>query len=358
MCTGIGSCRYFSWRYAPHAYFAAVSDLALCPTLNPRPSRALGSAAITRLSRLAQEEGMNAEVLSKQRFDVYRAVTNTIVAAIEAGAGEFIMPWHGNGAAIAKPQNAHTRMEYHGINVIVLWAQAYEKGYKSGYWGTFRQWQEVGAQVVKGEKASTIVFFKRIEEEPEEVAGEEPPTRLFARASRVFNADQVAGWMPPKDRLSPGPAEVIESVDLFVRATRATIRHDGSMACYHVLDDYIEMPSIGRFRDTPTSSASEGFASTILHELIHYTGAKHRLGRFGGRLKKEDVAAEELVAEIGAAFLCADLGVSNEPRPDHAAYVASWLTLLKNNTRAIFTASRLAKQATTYLHGVVAENER
>ena len=299
---------------------------------------------------------MNAEVLSKQRFDVYRAVTNTIVSAIEAGAGEFIMPWHGSGAAIAKPQNAHTRMEYHGINVIALWAQAYEKGYRSGYWGTFRQWQEVGAQVEKGQKASTIVFFKRIEEENED-KGDEPATRLFARASRVFNADQVAGWTPPEDRLPPGKAEIMESVDLFVRATRADVKYNGTIACYHIDGDSIEMPSIGRFRDTPTSSASAGFASTILHELIHHSGAKHRLDRFGDRSKKESVAAEELVAEIGAAFLCADLGVSNEPRPDHAAYVSHWLALLKNNSRAIFTASRLANQAAMYLHKVVATNE-
>ena len=95
---------------------------------------------------------MNTQVLSHQRFDVYRAVTDSIVTAIEVGAGEFAMPWHGQGAAIAKPQNAHTRMEYHGINVLALWAQAHAMGYGSGYWGTYRQWQEVGAQVAKGEK--------------------------------------------------------------------------------------------------------------------------------------------------------------------------------------------------------------
>lgn len=300
---------------------------------------------------------MNAEVLSKQRFDVYRAVTNSIIAAIEAGAGEFIMPWHGNGVAIAKPQNARTRLEYHGINVIALWAQAYEKGYRSGYWGTFRQWQEVGAQVVKGEKASTIVFFKRIEEESKN-KGDEPATRLFARASRVFNADQVAGWTPPEDRIPPGKAEIMDAVATFVTATKAEVKWGGNIACYHIDGDYIEMPDISRFRDTPTSSASEGLASTILHELIHLSGARHRLDRFGDRSKKEDVAAEELVAEIGAAFLCADLGVSNEPRPDHAAYVTHWLQQLKNDARAIFTASRLANQAVAYLHEMVVSNER
>ena len=172
---------------------------------------------------------MNAEVPSHSRFDVYRAVTDTIVAAIEAGAGEFVMPWHGHGAAIAKPQNAVTRMEYHGINVIALWAQAYANGYRSGYWASYRQWQTVGAQVVTGATGSTIVFFKRIEDEattePNETA-----VRLVARASRVFNADQVAGWAPPETPRPYGEAETLESVDAFVSATKADVHRAGTCA--------------------------------------------------------------------------------------------------------------------------------
>ena len=309
-----------------------------------------------RLSRLAQEEIMNTEVLSHPRFDVYRTVTDSIVAAIEAGAGEFVMPWHGQGAAIAKPQNAYTRMEYHGINVLALWAQAHSQGYRSGYWGTYRQWQEVGAQVAKGEKSSTIVFFKRIEEEPK-AGADEPAVHLFARASRVFNADQVEGWTPPEHRHPPGDAEITEAVALFVRATKAEVQWHGNMACYHIGSDHIEMPAITRFRDTPTSSATQGFCSTLLHELVHWSGAKHRLVRFEHRLKLEDAAAEELVAEIGSAFLCSDLGLASIPRPDHAAYVSHWLKLLKNDTRAIFAASRLANQAAMFLHELAAQGE-
>jgi antirestriction protein ArdC len=299
---------------------------------------------------------MNTEGLSQARFDVYRAVTDSIVASIEAGAGEFFMPWHGDGTAIAKPQNAHTRMEYHGINVLALWAQAHERGYRSGYWGTYRQWQEVGAQVAKGEKSSTIVFFKRFENEPEN-KGEEPGVRLFARASRVFNAGQVEGWTPPEERHPPGDAEITEAVALFVRSTKAEVQWGGNMACYHIGSDKIEMPDVTRFRATPTSSATQGFGSTILHELVHWSGAKHRLARFQHRLKMEDVAAEELVAEIGSAFLCADLGLANAPRPDHAAYVGHWLQLLKNDTRAIFAASRMANQAAMFLHELVSAYE-
>ncbi|CAN5436625.1 zincin-like metallopeptidase domain-containing protein [soil metagenome] len=298
---------------------------------------------------------MNAEVLSHTRFDVYRAVTDSIIAAIEAGAGEFIMPWHGDGVAIAKPQNALTQMEYHGVNVLALWAQAYVSGYRSGFWASYKQWQNAGAQVVKGAEGSTIVFFKRIEGEPAE--GEQPSVRLVARASRVFNADQVAGWEPPAPTKIYGDAEITESVETFIAATKAEVHRAGSIACYRISDDYIEMPELSRFTGSSTISATEAYSATLLHELIHWAGARHRLARFGEGLSKEELAAEELVAEIGAAFLCADLGVSNQPRPDHAAYVAYWLQLLKNDARAIFTASRLANQAAMYLHELASIGE-
>lgn len=299
---------------------------------------------------------MNAETPVHARFDVYRAVTDSIITAIENGAGEFVMPWHGSG--IARPQNAHTRMEYHGINVIALWAQSNLSGFASGWWGTYRQWQKVGAQVKQGAKGSTIVFFKRIEDGDEQDERGDPKTRLIARASRVFNADQVAGWEPPRTSLQTGSAETLESVETFVVATKALIRHGGPLACYHIPDDYIDLPDRWRFRGSPTCSATEAYDATLLHELIHWTGARQLLDRgFGGGLSPESLAAEELIAEIGSAYLCADLGVSNEPRPDHAAYVVSWLRLLKSDTRAIFTASRQADRAVTYLHELVAHSD-
>jgi antirestriction protein ArdC len=242
-------------------------------------------------------------------------------------------------------------MEYHGINVMALWAQAYLSGYRSGYWASYKQWEAVGAQVMKGQKGSTVVFYKQIEGDADDGEDGEPSIRLVARASRVFNADQVVGWEPPAPPQTNGGADVIDLVEAFVAATKAEIRDNDSMACYHIRDDYIEMPSRSRFIGSPTSSATEARASTILHELVHWSGAKHRLDRgFGDGFTKESRAAEELVAEIGAAFLCADLGVTNEARPDHAAYVANWLTLLKNDSRAIFRASKTANHATMYLH--------
>jgi antirestriction protein ArdC len=298
---------------------------------------------------------MNAQVLSETRFDVHQSVTQSIIAAIEAGAGAFIMPWHGSGAAIAKPQNAHTKMEYHGVNILALWAEAYNRGYQSGYWASYRQWQEAGAQVRKGERGSIIVFVKRVEKEDEEGQTHD---RLIARATRVFNADQVTDWQPPIAYVPAQPFDVLEAVETFVVATKAIIEHGRTRACYQIDGDYIEMPERGRFIGKTASEAGEAYSATLLHELVHWSGANHRLDRdLTVGMNTITRAAEELVAEIGAAFLCADLGVSNTPRPDHAAYVASWLQALKDDGRAIFRASHLANMATTYLHELVAANE-
>ena len=297
---------------------------------------------------------MDTETSLATGSDVYRTITDTIIAAIEQGAGNFVMPWHGSG--IARPQNALTRSDYHGINIIALWAEAYNRGFATGWWGTYRQWQDAGGQVRRGEQASTIVFFKRFEDEHESEQTE-GRYRLFARASRVFNADQVDGWEAPSSPYPHGTAAVIPAVVALVEASGAEVRVGRDMACYRILEDCIEVPPISAFIGTPTSSATQAYAATLLHELIHWTGAAHRLDRgFGEGFDKERLATEELVAEIGAAYLCADLGVSNAPRPDHAAYVASWLKLLKSDRRAIFTASRLADRAATFLNELAASN--
>lgn len=297
------------------------------------------------------------DIASKTRTDVYRTITERIVEAIERGAGRFVMPWHrGN---LARPQNAYTGNDYHGVNVLALWAEAALAEFTTGWWATYKQWQEAGGQVRRDEKASTIVFFKRLDDENAEQEEAEPGRRLrlVARASRVFNADQVDGWSPPVPTYPFGSAGAIMAVTALVNACGANIRHGGNMACYRIPEDRIDMPRQEDFVGTITSSPTEAYAATLLHEHIHWTGAKHRLDRgFGDPLDMASYAAEELVAEIGAAYLCADLGVSNDPRPDHAAYVAHWLKALKDDPRAIFTASRLADKAATYLHDLAAAN--
>jgi antirestriction protein ArdC len=298
---------------------------------------------------------MNSTVLSTTRFDVYRAVTDKIVKAIEAGAGDFVMPWHRSGPSIGRPTNANTGMQYRGVNIVALWAEATLAGFGSGLWASYQQWQNVGAQVRRGEVGSTIVFYREIEHDrsPHPEPDMEEQRRFVARASRVFNAEQVDGW---QDDLEPAPPiDPIAAAEDFVAATRATIRHGGQGAYYDQRDDLIVIPARERFIGTPTSSPTESYYATLLHELTHWTGAEHRLKRqFGKKFGDPDYAMEELVADLGAAFLCADLGITSEPRPDHAQYLSFWLNLLKQDARLIFTTARLANQASDYLHELVA----
>lgn len=289
--------------------------------------------------------------LSNSKTDIYRTITDSIVAAIEAGAGRFTMPWHGEGGCIAKPENALTHLPYHGVNILVLWARAQQEGFPTGYWASYMQWQRLGAQVEKGQKATPIVFYKQIEQMTDEE--DQRQTRLFARSSAVFNAAQVQGWDIPENEHPKSEAAIAEEVAAFVSRTKADIRWDGPSAYYHLSSDRIHMPDRDRFRDTDSGSAAHGLHSTLLHELTHWSGARHRLGRFGEAMPAADVPFEELVAEISSAFLCADLGVSSTPRPDHAAYVAHWLSALRDDPKAIFRASRFATQAVEYLHELV-----
>lgn len=294
---------------------------------------------------------MRTSVPSTGRFDLYRTVTDKIIAAIKAGAGEFVMPWHVS-AATGRPLNALTGRGYRGVNVVALWAEAFVSGYGTGWWASYRQWERLGAQVRRGERGTVIVFYNRLNTAPTDELDESDRFRLVARASRVFNLDQVSGWQPPE----PTAVPVIESlaeVEAFIAATGAVVVHGGSGACYRRTEDRIDMPARDRFRGSPTSSASEAYYGTLLHELTHWSGAAHRLNRtFGNRFGDNDYAVEELVAEIGAAFLCADLGIANEPRPDHAAYIASWLEVLNQDHRAVFTAAAKANEAAAYLQAL------
>lgn len=284
--------------------------------------------------------------------DVHRAITETIIEAIKGGAGTFQMPWH-QGANVSRPINAVTGNPYRGVNVIALWVRSMTRKLLAGYWATYRQWQTLGAQVNRGEHGTTIVFYKKIEPKPGN-EGDTPRPGLLARASQVFNAEQVTGWTPPV----PEPRTRIETlaeVDDFIQRTGALIRHGGGEAYYDRRYDTVVVPPRGMFIGTSTSSPMDSYYATLLHELTHWTGAAHRLARqFGERFGDNAYAVEELVAELGSAFLCADLGIANESRPDHAAYVASWLEVLNRDHKAVFTAASQASAAAAYLDGLVA----
>jgi len=288
----------------------------------------------------------------QKKLDIHQAVTDQIIAAIEAGVETWQMPWHRSGEGLNRPTNIDTGNAYRGVNVVALWASAQMRGFSTGIWGTYRQWGNRDCQVRKGEKASLIVFYKEldIERETSETGESGVDTVLFARASWVFNADQVDGYQPEQPLVTSAPAESIEAADRFIHATGAEIRHGGTRAFYRHSDDFIQMPERELFLGSATSSPTEAYYATLLHELTHWTGHDKRCDRqFGERFGNEAYAMEELVAELGAAFLCTDVGISAELRPDHAQYIDHWLKVLKADKKAIFTAASQAAKAADFL---------
>lgn len=278
-------------------------------------------------------------------MDVYTRITDQIVDALER-AGEWSRPWSlkvEGSNPLPLPHNVQSHKQYRGINTVVLWCMAQDRGYRSSAWGTYKQWQALGAQVRKGEKATPVVFWKfdRVESDDED---QKSRNRVFATQYNVFNADQVEGYTPKAEPAAPTPAERLEAADAFFAAQKADLRHGGSNAFYAPAADYIQMPPYSAFPER------NRYYSTLAHEFTHWTVHKDRCDRqFSARFGDEAYAFEELVAELGAAFCCATLGIDDEPRADHAAYIASWIRVLKNDKRAIFTAATKAQQATDWL---------
>jgi antirestriction protein ArdC len=290
---------------------------------------------------------------STTRFDVYEAITNQIVSAIEAGAGQVQLPWHRKGAAICRPVNVASKNSYRGVNTVALWAAADARGYEQGIWGTYRQWQERDAQVRKGEKSSLIIFYKEFGNDDsagEGSATDENPRRFVAKASYVFNIAQVDGYAMQEASQPVAQIDPIDAAERLISATGADIRIGGDSAYFAPASDYIAMPDKHRFIGTGTSTATQGWYSILLHELTHWSGHKTRLNReLNERFGSDAYAMEEMIAELGAAFLCGDLGISAEPRPDHAAYIDNWFRILKSDRKAIFTAASAANKAAEYL---------
>lgn len=280
------------------------------------------------------------------RADIYSRITTEIVAAIETGAGDWRMPWHHNGAEITRPKNVASHKHYRGINVLALWIAAQARSYSSGLWATYRQWAALGAQVRKGERGTTVVFWKQAVSRADEDHDDDGTVhdRMFARAFTVFNLAQVEGYLPPSSVVLP-ESERFEHAEAFVAGLKIPITEGVYDAHYRIDLDRIFMPTFHTFRD---ASAQMG---TLLHEAAHATGAKHRLDRdFSERFKRDNLAIEEICAELTASFVLADLSIAHHPRPDHAAYVASWLRALKNDPRAIFAAASKAQAAADWMH--------
>lgn len=294
-------------------------------------------------------------------MNIQETITNKIVAAIESGAGEFVMPWHRSGVCSALPHNPISKNTYSGANVISLWIEQKERSYSSNQWATFKHWQSVGATVRKGEKAVHCAYFSQgLKTKQNEQGEDETRSFMFAKPFFLFNADQVEGYSASgtPDTLPENLVQRIENADQAIKATGAEIIEGGQRAFYRPSTDAIYMPDQWRFRDSDGNNATQAYYSTLLHELTHWSGAEKRLDRTKGKRFGDDAYAfEELVAELGAAFLCASLGIENEPRIDHAQYIEGWLRVLNSNKNAIFSAASLATNAMQYILKAEAQPE-
>jgi antirestriction protein ArdC len=240
------------------------------------------------------------------------------------------------------------------MNVLLLWSEGVARGYSSPTWMTFKQALEVGAAVRKGETGTTVVFASRFTKSEADDHGNEVEREIpFLKAYTVFNVEKIDG-LPDRFHHRPAPVlnpvERIDHADEFFRNTGALIRHGGNQAYYSPVTDHIQMPPFETFED------AAAYVATLSHETVHWTAPTARVGRDLSRYAKDksERAREELIAELGSCFLCADLGIAPElePRPDHASYLQAWLEILSDDRRAIFQAAAHAQRAVSYLHGL------
>jgi antirestriction protein ArdC len=286
------------------------------------------------------------------KVNIFDRVTQKIIADLEQGVRPWQKPWSGDNAAprIVRPRR-HNGEPYNGVNILLLWDAAINNGFQNPIWMTFLQADEYGAHVRKGEKSSFVVYANKVTRtEPDAKTGEDIERQIpFMRGYNVFNVEQIEG-LPETFLLKPELPSIssvsrLENVDHFIKNTGAIIRHGGDRAYYAEGSDHVQMPTIEAFKD------GESYYATLAHETTHWTKHETRLNRDFGRFVwgDEGYAKEELVAEIGSAFLCADLGITPEIREDHATYIESWLKALKNDKKLIFTAAAHATRAVEFL---------
>lgn len=287
------------------------------------------------------------------RVDIHTRVTNRIIEQLEQGIRPWLKPWDAEHAAgrITRPLR-HNGVPYSGINILMLWDSAEIQGFNTPLWLTYKQAAELGGNVKKGEKSTPVVYYSSFKKTDKDDSGEETEREVpFVKEYRVFNAEQCEGlperFYETKQQPNEGIEPIKQAID-FVGHTQAEIVEGGSRACYVPSLDQIRMPRIETFQD------AESHAATLLHETLHWTKHSSRLNRDTGRKKwgDEGYAVEELIAEMGSAFLCADLSITPEVRADHADYIGNWLKVLKDDKKAVFSAASMASKAVDYLHGL------
>jgi antirestriction protein ArdC len=279
--------------------------------------------------------------------DIYEEVSARICAELERGAAPWVKPWSATPGANT-PCNAVTNRPYSGCNVVLLWL-ARSAGYRTPRFLTFKQALELGGNVRRGEHGHTVFFVKRLQVQDKK--GDDGDTKIIPmmKAYTVFNVDQcenlpdrvlTLGVVKPRN-----PDARDATIDDFLACSGATIREGAGEAYYRPSDDLISLPRFDAFK------SAAHFYGVAFHELGHWTGHRSRLDRdLRHRFGERAYAAEELVAELCAAFLCAEFSIDGDLR--HAGYIASWIGLLKADSRALFTACARAQAAADYLRGL------
>lgn len=282
--------------------------------------------------------------MTTAREEIYSQVTEQIIADLEAGTIPWEKPWVGG---FSLPRNASTQNSYNGINILILWMRQKKACFTSSQWITFNQARELGGSVKKGEKATRILFYKPLKVGEQSETGElEEKTIPMLKTHPVFNLSQVEGLESLQQieckTASRNEPEVCQEAETILAKCGAQLSFNGGLeAFYNPLSDSIHMPEKMRFND------QLGYYKTLLHELVHWTGAKSRLDRNLGTQGRAHYAQEELIAELGSSFLCAHVGLKYTSQ--HASYIESWLKVLREDKAAIFKAASQARIATEFL---------
>ena len=294
--------------------------------------------------------GFNNPQVGQTTPDIHQALTDQILAAMEQARSTGRRLWDSQPSL---PLNLATGKPYSGVNVLILWSASLSHGYTSPYWLTFKQAADMGGQVKKGEHGTRCVFYKPWEntETNSETGETETVKGAVLKSFTAFNLDQIDGIQGPAKAERPAFI-AIEDAERILQASPAPIKIGGAQACYIPSRDEIHLPAREAFINP------EAFYSTAMHEMTHSTGHKSRLDRdFSGRFGTEAYAFEELIAELGSAFLNADLGILNTTLPDHADYLTNWIGILKGDKKAITTAAAQASKAHGFIKGLITERQ-
>jgi antirestriction protein ArdC len=273
--------------------------------------------------------------------DMHQEMTDLILGSVDS-AGAWKPCWQGMGGGL--PVNHTTDKKYRGINILSCWISSQSKGYSTSRWASFKQWQAVGGTVRKGEKGTPIIFYKMLEKD------DPKDNRPMVRGSHVFNIAQVEGveLYEPTEIIQLDEATRIARIEHWIMQRQGAVRvlHEGNHAFYSPASDHVNMPPFPNFID------AQHYYSTLFHEMTHWTGHKTRLDRLAKYSETTERAKEELIAELGAAFLAAEFGITTHTREDHVSYIASWLKVLKGDKHAIVRAASAASAAVDCLEAL------